>query len=177
MRLTIKCGMLPWGLPWMSLSPGFLDMQGSSPCPEELTSRPGAPDSVGLGKFVVLMCHAPAWPTEGVADSASWLWNGMGCSASAPVRLWGLDKFRSWLVVLARGICWPQAKARMVTRAEERPGLPFARESPRSSRAPEPQVIIALAFSGLPPWYRRPPWQAAKLSFLPEDARKCTQWV
>jgi hypothetical protein len=79
--------MLPWGLPWMSLSPGFLDMQGSSPCPEELTSGPGAPDSVGLGKFVVLMCHALACPTEGVADSASWLWNGMGCSACAPVRL------------------------------------------------------------------------------------------
>ena len=60
MRLTIKYCMPPRGLPWMSLSPGFLDMQGSFACPEELTCGPGAPDYAGLGKFVVLMYHAPA---------------------------------------------------------------------------------------------------------------------
>jgi hypothetical protein len=45
---------------------------------------------------------------------------GEGCSIPALVRLWASNRFQSWLLVLARGIDWPQAGGSV--QAPRRPG-------------------------------------------------------
>lgn len=118
-------------------------MQGLSPCLEGVTSGPDALFSVSLG-VLALICHAYC-----VALSRRWPTVPRGCgmerrfSASMPVRLRAPDRFWSWLLVLARDICWPGAKAKSVTRARARPGLPVGRESWRCGRAPEPRAVAA----------------------------------